>query len=447
MKIKKHSAFSTQHSVLRLRRFARNDGVLYRRGVILIGVMWLLVLLTVMVTLLAKEADMDRRMSQSVAEQVRADWAAHAGLERAIALLSEDSTGMDSLADLWHDNGLDCNDIALTRCRFTIRIEDASGKLNINTATKEQLLVLPEMTEAMAEAILDWRDEDNTPRASSVEGGYYHGLAPGYEIRNGPFQTVWELLLVRDVTRGLLYGEDTNLNGKLDPQEDDGEATPPFDNGDGRLDRGWLPHLTCYSYHENKDGQGNDRTNINKADENTLVADLKIKKAHAKWIVDNRKNEYKSIVDLINDKSPKEPQEGDSDSAWPLDKKTFANIVDQITVKEDERITGLVNINTASETVLASVLDGDWKLANNLVKLRDSSGFGLASLGELVGQSSISLDQLKKITDKLTTRSNVFGVTCEAESTKTGAVYRSEAVIDRGGRGETVLYRYQGAGT
>ena len=48
---------------------------------------------------------------------------------------------------------------------------------------------------------------------------YYSSLNPPYVPRNGPLQTVEELLLVRGVTPQLLFGLDTNRNGLIDTHE------------------------------------------------------------------------------------------------------------------------------------------------------------------------------------------------------------------------------------
>ena len=47
---------------------------------------------------------------------------------------------------------------------------------------------------------------------------------------------------------GLLYGEDANLNGMLDPNENDGMKLPPYDNQDGILDPGLFEYVTVLSH-------------------------------------------------------------------------------------------------------------------------------------------------------------------------------------------------------
>jgi len=371
-------------------------------------------------------------------------------------VLNEDTKESDSLTDLWSDNDEDFNDIVLEKCWFTVWVVDEASKLNINTAAKEQLLGLEYMTEEIADAIIDWRDKDDTPSSAGAEAGYYENLPFGYMTRNGPFRTVRELLLVKDVTEELFYGEDTNFNGQLDFNERDGDSSPPVDDEDSELDLGWIADLTCYSYDNNKDTSGNSKININKANENQLVRSLNMKSSQAKWIVDERPNNgYKSIGDLISNKSPKtapRSSKGDSDEPELLDLQTFSQIADKITISDDEKIPGRVNINTASEEVLAALLGGGdaaISTAQDIIAYRESLMYGMESIAELMQLGSISVDTFKNIANFITTRSDVFTIHCVATADRNeteGLTLPTEAVVDRSSSPCEILYWYQGAG-
>jgi hypothetical protein len=149
---------------------------------------------------------------------------------------------------------------------------DESGRLNLNRLlkfeldedqTREMMMYLPDMTEEVADAILDWIDDDETVRTYGAESDYYTSLEPPYESKNGPLDSIDELLQVAGVTTDLLYGEDTNRNGRLDPNENDGDANAPFDNADGLLQPGWAAYLTVNARELNKRADGTARTYIN----------------------------------------------------------------------------------------------------------------------------------------------------------------------------------------
>jgi DNA uptake protein ComE-like DNA-binding protein len=420
------------------------------KGLVLVTVLWITVVLMVILAVLGRQSRLDTKVTSARLEGVRCKWAARAGIEKAIGVLNEDDKASDNLLDLWSDNEEDFNDVYLQNCWFTVRVVDEASKLNINTATKKQLLELPEMLEEIADAIIDWRDENDTPSAGGVESGYYENLQIGYKARNGPFKTIRELLLVKDVTDEIFYGEDTNLNGQLDYNEQDGDESPPKDDGDSELDKGWISYLTCYSYDNNKDAEGNKKVNINEGNENQLRQSLGISSSHAKWIVENRSHE--SIGNLINNNSPKTPQGNqNSDQAQPLDLQTFSQIADKITTDGSDKLPGKININTAPKVVLTALLGGGdsaERTAEEIITYRNSLLYGIESIGELLEVPSMRINTFKNIVDLITTRSDVYTIRCTATADrngKQGAQLETEAVVDRGESPCKILYWYQGA--
>src|SRR5262249_7088302 len=125
------------------------------------------------------------------------------------------------------------------------------------TLGQQVLLGLPNMTEDIANAILDWLDSDSTPRTSGAENDFYATQSPPYQCKNGPLDSLEELLLVKGVTPQLLFGNDLNRNGMIDPEEDDGS---------GQANLGWSAYLTVYSREANVDSQGNPRVWLNDPD-------------------------------------------------------------------------------------------------------------------------------------------------------------------------------------
>lgn len=156
-----------------------------------------------------------------------------------------------------------------------------SGKLNLNILATEEvedesefedeeisdpidrMMYIPNMTEDIAAAILDWIDDDDDTRTYGAESDYYETLESPYSAKNGPLESLDELLLVRDITPEMLYGEDTNRNGILDPNENDGDTTLPYDNADGVLDSGWFAYFTVHSREINIRPDGSEKINVN----------------------------------------------------------------------------------------------------------------------------------------------------------------------------------------
>ena len=60
--------------------------------------------------------------------------------------------------------------------------------------------------DTVIDSILDWRDSNRDHRLNGAEEDYYRGLDPPYSCKDGPFDVVEELLLVRGVTPELFAG-------------------------------------------------------------------------------------------------------------------------------------------------------------------------------------------------------------------------------------------------
>lgn len=156
--------------------------------------------------------------------------------------------------------------------RYAVRSgpTDEAGKINLNAwmaidptgqALYDALLKLPNMTEEIADAVVDWLDADDSQRTNGAESAYYGGLSPPYLPKNGPLSSLDELLLVRGVTPALLFGNDRNRNGRPDDGESDGND----------FNRGWSEFLTVYGRELDVGVGGNPRAKVNDdADLNAL---------------------------------------------------------------------------------------------------------------------------------------------------------------------------------
>jgi general secretion pathway protein K len=107
---------------------------------------------------------------------------------------------------------------------YRVRVMDEGGKINLNRADEETLRrVLTNLgvdgpqRDAVVDAILDWRDPDDLHRLNGAESDYYLSLSPPYTAKNGPFDTVEDLLWVRGVTPELFYGGGDQEQGRFYP--------------------------------------------------------------------------------------------------------------------------------------------------------------------------------------------------------------------------------------
>jgi len=428
-------------------------------GLVLIAVLWTVVVLIVMVAVLARKSRLDMKVCAARMDGVRLKWACRAGVEKAVAVLNDDETENDTMLDTWSDNDEDFNDVALENCTFSVRVVDEAGKLNINYATKAQLMGLPEMVEDIADAIIDWRDNDDMASGLGVEGAYYESLDFGYMARNGPFRTIRELLLVKDVTEELFYGEDTNNNGQLDYNERDGDATAPADDGDSELDLGWIAYLTCYTRAEGQSQGTQNQSNQNQSSQNQNNQDQSSQgQSNQNQSSQNQSNQSQNNQNQSNQNQGNQNQSSQNQSNQNNQSQNNQSQTNQNQGSQNQnnqssssQAYAKVNINTAPEAVLTALLGGGDEAestALDIIGYRESAENGIENISELTEQQILSSNVFSQIQDYITTRSDIFTIYCVAmagASVVNGATLQTEAVVDRSTKPCKILFRYQGS--
>jgi general secretion pathway protein K len=242
----------------RRRRHARGPG---ERGAALLIVIWIFIVLFVVVLDFAASMRDDGLATANFADETRAYYIALGGLNRAVydvlVALEENPDVFDDFEDDEEDEedddeedeGADEEDeededaeeeyeelgdllsstgsweqVDFGDGWYQIRLLDESGKLSLNRASDAlltrvvtRLLVGGNATEGVSvneqreietvvHSILDWRDPDDLEHLNGAEASYYNSLRRPYPIKNGPFDSVDELLLVKGVTPELYYG-------------------------------------------------------------------------------------------------------------------------------------------------------------------------------------------------------------------------------------------------
>lgn len=189
-----------------------------RRAVILIVVMWLLAGLSLLALSLAYRLRLEDRISRYRHRRHEMLEMARAAATVAKARLEYSRGNVTSCAQAWAwpltlgegDFG-DLDAPAQRNYLIEALTFDELSKLNVNTATRNQLLRIALVDEELSGAIIDWRDEDDHPVALGAEQSYYGSLLPPALCKNAPFESISELLLVRGVTPRLFDGEGAEL--------------------------------------------------------------------------------------------------------------------------------------------------------------------------------------------------------------------------------------------
>jgi general secretion pathway protein K len=211
------------------------------RGIVLIMVIWALTVLMVLAIELARTMRVEGLTSETYHEEVETYYLALAGLHRALyAILQAQQEGQSIFngpgraaglqrgltsenkqkdaqhekQDIWaRGDGRWINE-EFGGGGYWVRVVDESGKINLNQvdeATLRQAFVNlkfdVKLSEDLTDAILDWRDPDSLVRMHGAETDDYLGQRIPYPAKDGPFDTLDELLLVRGVSPLLFYGQ------------------------------------------------------------------------------------------------------------------------------------------------------------------------------------------------------------------------------------------------
>ncbi len=174
------------------------------RGAALLFALWAVALLAALLAGLAVGARGEAESARYAYEQARARYAAEAGIARAVdALRAADS------ARRWVPDGRDYH-FDFDGAKVEVRIEDASGQVDLNAATPQVLINLflaagadQQKAQALSDAVQDWRDADDIPRAHGAEADAYKRAGLKWLPRNGPFRSSDELARVYGMTDAL----------------------------------------------------------------------------------------------------------------------------------------------------------------------------------------------------------------------------------------------------
>jgi general secretion pathway protein K len=198
----------------------KSSAYLNQRGVALLVVLWIFIFLLVVAFDFSASVREEATAAHRYSDETQGYYIALAGFERGVYEFLQQSTGREATgrealgtqkkADIfdgdWHEE-------ALGGGAFRVRWVDEGGKININRADEDTLrrvftnLGIEEPNKAiLVDSIMDWRDPDDLHRASGAENDYYRSLTPPYTAKNGPFDTVEDLLWVRGMTAELFYG-------------------------------------------------------------------------------------------------------------------------------------------------------------------------------------------------------------------------------------------------
>ena len=359
---------------------------------------------------------------------------------------------------------------------FRYGLIDESARLNLNVlvdsdttlpgAGRNFLMSLPYMTEDIADAIMDWMDPDDDVREFGAETFEYTGLNPPYAARNGPLDSIEELLKVRGVTPELLFGVDHNHNGVIDPSEmNDPNASAMTPD----MLLGWANYLTLHSKETNLNNEGLQRININSSNLQQLYNDLRsaFDQSWANYIIGYRQNgpqngtnvqetafgnidfekeaafEFSSVLDLIGGQTKISFTDSldltvNSPVALETAPALLPTIMSNLTTVAEEHIPGRLNIMQAPRRLLLGVPGMTEEIADLIIQTRepelnDPDVTDLQRNYEtwLLAESIVDLETMKTMLPFICVNGHVYRGEIVGYFTDGRGFSRAEVIIDK----------------
>ena len=184
------------------------------RGFALMATLWLLVAISAVTLEMGLSGRLLRTAAANRVEHLRAAAVAEAGIQRAKAALAQRLRGVEAPSSLdptdpWADAGAwvprtgELSDGG----RYQVTARDLGARLNLNRAGELELrrflaaLAVDDARAArIAQAIMDWRDSDDSRRARGAERAEYLEAGAATLPSNGPFERVEDLRDVMGMT-------------------------------------------------------------------------------------------------------------------------------------------------------------------------------------------------------------------------------------------------------
>jgi general secretion pathway protein K len=406
------------------------------RGSIFIAASWVLIALAAMCLVLAQQMRVEVLASGNRLAQMQADAVERGGEQYVLSQI--DGSNGDAVTVCSQYGGplqVGAGYFWLIAAnpdnpqQYTYGITDEAGKISLNSASATTLENLPNMTSDVAASIVAWRSTTITAQTSD-DNSYYQGLPQPYQCKMNPFESVEELLLVRNVagqSPDLLFGYDANHNGVIDAAElsTGGMATQINAAQNGAL--GLFPLVTCFSVEPNTGASGGARINVNTPGNSRLTTLLqKAVPGRAGAIIAqaNRGRPFRNIFDFA--------------VRTGMTSAQFSSIANAITTSPAPTVTGLVNVNTASAQVLACLPGLTASDAQALIAKRQSNTttMGLAWVLDALGST-----KAVGVGSAITGRSFRFSADVVGVSGDGRAYKRVRIVVDSSQSPPRIIYR------
>ena len=421
-------------------RSARNSHA-RRRGTVLITTMVVSFALAGSVIVLCRSMRVEMQASANQAAALQASAVERGAEQYVLALLAEQK---DQLHEMSEDEfaaiPVGAGYFWLLRPDYDdatmplFGLVEENAKLNLNSADYDQLARLPGMTYPAASSIMDWKDADQNTERDGAETDYYLSLPEPYYCKDAPFESVEELLLVREFYRDMLYGDGSPLPplGQPHSARDAGMGAGVFT--DPMIARGMFDLLTVYSSESGLSESGAPQVDIRRFDRSSVRRQVEalltqaLSASRAREIVTAAGQQRMTNVFDLYVRGKMKPDEFDA----------IADGITTIGANDTAQRVGWINVKTAPRSVLLCIEQLDETDVDNIIAARSSIDMTTAKLGwfaQALGEKA------NTVTTRVTYRADQFSADILAASGNGRSFKRVRIVVDTAGGTPQIVYR------
>lgn len=184
------------------------------KGMVLLLVLVVVALLTSLITEFAFSTHVDLRLTETFRDRTRAWYLAKGGIQAGRMILQDDRNGYDHPSEFWGigvpsyavgEEGVVSISLIDLDARMNLNRIVSAGRQNPNVPIYDSFIRLfdnlgLDNPNALADALVDWIDVDDSPRDEGAESNDYQRLEQPYAAKNDYLDSLDELALIQGFT-------------------------------------------------------------------------------------------------------------------------------------------------------------------------------------------------------------------------------------------------------
>ena len=334
-------------------------------------------------------------------------------------------------------------------------LSDEASRINLNHPGNADLTKIPGMTQTLAatlsqfigqatnqDHVLDGTTNPVPSAPDLTSTNAAQALLVDNIPHHGPLATLDELLLAPGFSRALLHGAPASLDDSVALGTNTDGPQFPSEISKPKRPRGLDQYFTVFSRDPNRSNAGQPRCNLD--DTNDPLPACELPAAFSNYVAAARSTNthFAHPSEALEATVMTTDNKGVAvEVASGITKENLPMLLDLFAADKEDGHDGLINVNTASSTVLATLPGIDVPLAESIVSTRTGlSPDRRATLAWLYQEGLVDAVKFKAIAPSLTARSTQFRFDVIGYGLPSGRYRVVETVIDLAGTDPRIVY-------